>query len=304
MSNRSKRRLLATAVAGTLASAPALATITPVNAGSESYFGSQSNGFLASDPAGWTGPGPAAPAVSFPYYPVATPLAGVPLPPTSPPLAPVNTGAPNNFQVPGGYTYAFSDGLNPSSIATKATAIIDHNYLVAGTNVLDARVDFPNWRFDQGASATGYAYQQINFWSAYSVTTSLTGGAPVAPLFISGSTSTLGTPFVQFDAAITYTWYDINASGVLTAPGTTLGTVFYSWSAPGGAAFLNQIINPTGLVASTPAGSTGGLLELTGHAWIAGDPFQVTLSSAPVPEPSTFGLMALGALALLMRCRR
>jgi hypothetical protein len=208
-----------------------------------------------------------------------------------------------NLPSPGGGGLPFAGGGAPSSFTdplvgtanTSAFSIIDDFYNPTGTSTSDVNITFPVWFFGQGTTAPSYAFEQINFTDIYQSTGPLTASTPVFPIFVSGTVSPGGTPFVQFDASITHTWTVVNADGT-TGATSTLGTLNYSWQTLAGGPF-GQVVTNTGSLAATPAG--GGLLELTGYAWVAGDPFEFNLQS--VPEPTTLGVMAIGALALLRR---
>ncbi|MEI8196225.1 MAG: PEP-CTERM sorting domain-containing protein [Phycisphaerae bacterium] len=287
MKAASIRTILAVAVAAGAASA-AQATIAPVGSGVDAFFGSQGTGYMASNPSYVF-----TPPASGPLYVAGTPLPGVPAPPT--PM--VTTAFGNPFQVISSTSF-FSDGLPLTTRTVAASKIVD-NYNPVGTLVQDAAIDIPFWRLHQAAGASLYAYEQLNFYADYQVFTAtpLLGSAPLIPLFVSGSVVSGGN--VQFDAAITYSWADyINTSGALGPP-TTLGTIYYQWQQIGGGIF-SVLVPSTGTLASTPLGSTAGILELTGYAYLAGDPFDITIT----PEPASAGLLVLGGTALLLRRRR
>ena len=152
------------------------------------------------------------------------------------------------------------------------------------------------WEFNQGPSAVGYGYEQINFDAQFAVLPGLVLNgvtSPNLPIAISG-TSNSGL-YAQFDAAVTYTFIPTNTTWVpigrppLWARSTTPGynsRWALSW---------NDIVYPTGPLAGTTTGP--GVLELTGYAYVAGDPVDINIQS--VPEPSTLALLGTGAAGLL-----
>lgn len=267
----------------------ACAAITPFGSGVDAYFGSQGTVYQDANPltlTPFTSPGTA------PLYPVGSPLPSVPAPPT--PL--VTTPFGNPFQgAPS--TSLFNDGLPPATFA-EAKSLITDNFNPAGTSVADAAINIPYWRLRQGPSAPAYAFEQLNFYADYMVYTPipLAGSTPGIPLFIMGNVVSGGN--AQFDAQITYTWADVTADGaIIPASAVTLGTLSYQWSQAGGGTF-SQTLYSTGSL--SPAPSTAGVLELTGYAWIAGDPFDITIT----PEPGTLSLLAVGGLALVRRRKK
>ena len=61
--------------------------------------------------------------------------------------------------------------------------------------------------------------------------------------------------------------------------------------------FWSDVVYPTGPLLGTPTGP--GVLELTGYAYVAGDPVDINIQS--VPEPSTLVLLSLAGLVVLGR---
>ncbi len=273
------------------------ATILPVpnGSGASAYFGSQGTAYMASDPlAVFTAAAPVGP------YPagVGTPLPNLPAPPVSPVFPATPSG--NNFSSGGGYTFNFADNLLGTGNTAAATTIANL-FNPGGTLTSDASINFPSWHFSQGSTAPSYAYEQINFVSQFQVTNTLNSSTPGLPLFISGTISPLGTPFGQFDAAITYTYIPTNTTFVPIGPPTNFGTLYYSWQTSTPGSFVAPITS-TGSLNGTGTGSPTGILELTGYAYVTGDPVDITISSTP--EPATLSLLALGGLALIRRRKK
>jgi hypothetical protein len=265
-----------------------------VTAGASGFFGTQSNAFHLADPAAtFTGAG-----TPGPYLPAGAgvPLPGVPAPPT--PVYYPSMAAPawpEQFNQPGGYTFHFTDG------STSATTQITNATANAGLTT-DAFINFgPTgnpWAFDQGSSAVGYGYEQINFDAQFAVLPGLVLNgiaAPNLPILITG-TSDNGL-YAQFDAAVTYTFIPTNTTWVPIGSPSTLGTIDYTWIQQPVTTSWSDVVYPTGPLAGTTTGP--GVLELTGYAYVAGDPVDLNIQS--VPEPSTLVLLALAGLGVLGR---
>jgi MYXO-CTERM domain-containing protein len=190
----------------------------------------------------------------------------------------------------------FNDGQPLASVAT-AKSVIGDVFNPSPINVADQAINIPYWNLYQAAGASLYAYEQLNFAADYQILTAspLLGGVSTVPLSIVGSV--VGGGNLQFDATMTYTWADINTAGIVGSP-TTLGSLTYRFTQTGGGAF-SQTLLPVGTLAPTPLLSTAGILEITGYAYLAGDPFEVTVT----PEPAALSLLALGAMTL-RRTRR
>ncbi len=271
--------------------------ITRIGSGVQAMFASQSDAYRDSDPTGITWGLPPGPGL----YPAGFVISGLPAAPS-----PGITTAPGNAFANGGYTSLFADNFAGSSSGTQAQATIDDSVAVLPTFTSDVQVLFPNWRLAQGPTAPGYAYNQLNFGSNYLFTAN-PGLAPVVnpaiPLLLVGNTQGL-TAYAQFDALLNYNWTPVtlNTAGTITGSGPTssLGSLNYSWSTIGaGPIFLT--LNSSGSLLATPAGN--GVLSITGHGWVAGDPFDLTVSS--VPEPTSLMLVGVGlALSAYRRRRR
>ena len=261
-----------------------------VTAGASGFFGTQSNAFHLADPAAtFTGA-----ATAGPYYPAGAgvPLVGVPAPPTPVYYPSMSAPAGNQFNQPGGYTFHFTDG------STSATTQIINATANAGLTT-DASISFgPSgnpWAFDQGTSALGYGYEQINFDAQFAVLPGLVlngVAAPNLPILITG-TSDNGL-YAQFDAAVTYTFIPTNTTWVPIGLPSTLGTIHYTWIQQPVTTIWSDVVYPTGPLAGTTTGP--GVLELTGYAYVAGDPVDINIRS--VPEPSTLALFGIGAVSV------
>lgn len=271
-------------------------TLAPNGSGVIAHFASQSDLYQDSDPTGQIfGPAGIGP------YP-----AGSPIPASPPAPAPGIVAAPGNaFSTNGGggYTSVFNDLLGPTN-HTAAQSTIDDTYIVAPLQTSDAAITIPAFRIFQMAAAPGYAYDQINFGSNYLITLNpglAPNPAPNFPVSINGQTAAPGA-YAQFDAEIEYSWtpVTINTAGVITGSGptTSLGVLNWQFLQLGGGTFATTVLS-TGGLAATPAGD--GIMSLTGYAWLAGDPFDMTISLAP--EPS-LGLAVMACAALLRTRRR
>ncbi|MBL9122527.1 MAG: PEP-CTERM sorting domain-containing protein [Planctomycetaceae bacterium] len=263
--------------------------ITRIGDGVEAMFASQSDAFQDSDPTGilWgvAGLGPYAAGAGIPSLPAA---------PT-----PSLTPAPGNPFAGGGWTSVFNDNAGTAS-NTAAQSTIDDNISATPTFTSDVSIAIPQWRLFQAPLAIGYAYEQLNFGSNYLFTFNpgLLAATPALPVFINGSVIPGIGAYAQFDGVVNYTWtpVTVNTSGTISASGpqVSLGQLSYSFLQAGGGAF-NTTLFSTGALLATPAGD--GVLSLTGHLWIAGDPFDLTVST--VPEPSSVALLGLGAALLV-----
>jgi hypothetical protein len=101
---------------------------------------------------------------------------------------------------------------------------------------------------------------------------------------------------VQFGAEVNY-WFLTTIPGtVIVNSVTNLGSLQYNYQLTGSPGAFSSIVNysPTTLL-----GATGnGFLMITGEAFVAGDPFDITVTS--VPEPSSIALAGMGGLAILV----
>jgi hypothetical protein len=266
--------------------------ITRNGDGVEAMFASQSEAFKDSDPTGITwglaGVGP---------YAAGAPLPGLPPVPT-----PSITPASGNAFAGGGWTSLFNDlaGINTF---TAAQSIIDDNISATPTVTSDVSIAIPAWRLYQAPAATGFAYEQLNFGSNYLFTSNpgLGASTPSLPVYINGSVVPGLGAYAQFDGVIDYTWIpvSINTAGAIipSGPQVSLGQLSYTFLQTGGGSFATTLFSSGSLLA-TPAGN--GILALDGHMWLAGDPFDIQITT--VPEPTSIALLGVGLFGLLA-CR-
>ena len=289
------RVVTASLVVAVAASGTAFGQITGiVSSDVEGYFGTTSDAFqLAEGPTipPWAANGPG-------FYPIF----GLP---NVPPLYP---GFPNPIlSIPTNISYAptvhfpafgFSDGT------TTATYSIVGGVSGLGTSTGDAYTllgppsKLP-FIINQPPTASGYAYEQVNFATVYSVGAGgLAGGTPPPrPYLVAGNLATGG--YAQFAAEVNY-WFLTTIPGTVVVNSTTfLGSLQYN------AQFTNFTGNFSTTVNYAPTtllGATGnGFLVITGDAFVAGDPFSLTVQA--VPEPSTLVLGILGACLIGIACR-
>ncbi|MBC7784153.1 MAG: PEP-CTERM sorting domain-containing protein [Burkholderiales bacterium] len=258
------------------------ASFVPLGSGVQRYFGSQSNAYTDSVPAAAWGAVPIGP------YTAGSTITGVPAAPGST-IYPTYNGLP--FQTTPS-SWQFIDTFAGTAAFTASRSTIAGSFNPTGTLTSDAEVNIFNWHIEQGPAATGYAYEQLNFGSGYGVTanpTGLGGATPALPLPISGIVQAGG--YAQFDAVINYAWIPTTPLFVPTGPAVSLGSLSYTFLQPGGGTFS------TGTLLASPIGD--GILELSGHMWVAGDPFDMTVG--PLPEPTSLAVLAIGAMAMLRR---
>ena len=258
--------------------------------GVEAMFASQSESYKDSDPTGilWglAGPGP---------YSAGAGLPGLPASPT-PSISP----ASGNAFAGGGWNSNFNDLAGTNSF-TAAQSIIDDSISSTPTVTSDVSIAIPAWRLYQAPLATGFAYEQLNFGSNYLFTSNpgLGPSTPSLPIYINGSVIPGIGAYAQFDGVIDYTWIpvSINTAGIIapSGPQVSLGQLTYTFLQTGGGSFATTLFSSGSLLA-TPSGN--GILALDGHMWIAGDPFDLQVSTI-VPEPSSIAMLCVGAFGLL-----
>lgn len=283
--------LAACALLGVSTTLTSAAVFTPLSSGTESRFGSQSNGYTDSNPlvGAWGAPG-------LGTYTPGQPLPGLPGLPALSMQHPITSGLPFQSVV---VTSTFADNLAGTTSFTASQSDVTDVFVPFGTQTQDVGVQIPAWRFVQGPAAPGYAYHQVNFGAAYHVTVNpgLTGSTPNFPYTVSGEIKTIGA-YAQFELVQQYTWTPVNAVLTPIGPTISLGQVSLSVIALGVGPFF---FTPTTTGTLLPAPAGDGVLEIHGFAYIAGDPFEMYLNNA-VPEPATTAVLLV--VGLLARRRR
>ena len=272
------------------------AVVVPLGSGVKIIFASQSETYKASDPAAiiW---GLAGPGIYASNAPIPSTLLD--------PIPSISAPGGNSYSPAGGYSTFFNDLLGASNF-TAAQVTINDSVTATPTLTSDVRVGIPNWRLLQAPSAPGFAYNQLTFGSNYYVSSNPLGlfsSTPAIPIFINGSVTAGGSAFVKLDGVVQYTWFPgtINTAGTFTPSGSSssLGQLNYTFLQSGGGGFL-QTLNSTGTLSASPLND--GILALSGHFWLAGDPFDITITT--VPEPTSLSILSLTGFALLRRRRK
>ena len=152
---------------------------------------------------------------------------------------------------------------------------------------------------NQPSTAFGYAYEQINFAMLYSLgPTGLVGGTlGPRPFQATGSVATGG--WAQFGAEVNYWWLDTIPGTIIVTNTSLLGTLVYDFQVFNTGSFSSWVNYNPGALAGTTG---GGFLMITGSAFVAGDPFEIYITS--VPEPSAMALVGLCAWPLVSGRRR
>ncbi len=299
--------ILAAALAATVLAPSSQGQITGIlSSDVEGFFGTQSDAYQASE---------------APITPTWAASGVGPYPITGPANVPsLYGGFPNpvfpvvqniSYAAPAGHANAFA----PDIQGTRADYYIKGGFGGTALFTRDAYVSLGalgtagGMHLAQPNTATGYAYEQTNFAMDYLVGAGGIAGGAVAglrPFLVTGHVTAGG--YAQFGAEINYWWipatYNTGAI-VITGTPVNLGALQYNYlnnSSPGP---FGAIVTQT----SAPLlGAVGtGILEITGDAFVAGDPFDIAVVDAP--EPSTFvlgiaGLAALGFAALRKKFRR
>ena len=243
------------------------------------YFGSQNDGYQASDPINLN-PWPAVTNAQAPYNTL-TVLPGVPTP-----AGGIKGAYTGNAFSPTPWLSGFSDGFGNS-----AASIIQGLIGSSGT-VDDAQIS-TNMFLNQNGLLPNYTYEQLNYEIDYLV---LPGpgalGTTVTRSFnVSGNVATSG--YVDFGGEMNF--WDVTTSSTAIPLGTLKFFYFNNTGGPFSAP-VNGSANITGTV---PPGDT---LRVAGDFFLIGDPSQIQINS--VPEPSSCALLGLGSLTLLASRRR
>lgn len=262
-----------------------------VNSTVEGFFGTQTDAFQLSEPPispTWPANGPGPYGIPGPVVPAL--FAGFPNPSLS-----YTSTIPYDL----GHT---GPGFADTQLTTANYSIIGN--FTGGTFTGDAFA--VTWgspmSLVQPPSATGTAYLKSEFAMTYSVgPAGIVGGlAPAYPFLATGNILPGG--FAEFGAQVDYWWLPVIPGTILPAgPSVNLGTLQYSFFQAGGGAFT-QVVNHSPTVL---AGATGvGFLQITGHMFVAGDPFSIDVIS--VPEPTTFvlGIACFAGLAVVVVRKR
>ncbi len=264
----------------------------------EGFFGSTSDAHQQSESPlspPWTAVG-----FTLPYSPAGLPnipplYAGFPNP-----NPPITVNIP--FTAPAGHAPAspFTDGV------TSADYHIYGGYSTSGLYTRDAYARLGNnttnlMYLTQPTSATGYAYEDVQFAIDYNVGLGgLTAGATPnnRPYWVFGNFLTGGS--AEFGAQVNYWWIPTSTNtntGVITyGTPVSLGSLQYQKylsSVTGPFALLVPDTYSSNYLQGVAPGQTG-ILELTGGMYLIGDP--VSISVEAVPEPASLGLLVVGGL--------
>ena len=257
----------------------------------EGFFGSQSDAFQLSEPpinptwtANATGPygvgGPTVPAI-YPGFP-------------NPSLTYTSTIAYDT-----GHT---GPGFADTQLTAANYDIVGNFSGGANTGDAFAMTGTGGMTLVQPPSATGFTYEKVEFVMTYGVGPAglASGVAPAYPFLVSGNVFTGG--YAEFGAQIDYWWQPVIPGTIIpSGPASNLGTLQYSFLQPGGGSF-SQVVNHSGPVLAGVGAGSIGFLQITGHMFVAGDPFSISVVS--VPEPSTLALAGIGVLALAVTAAR
>ncbi|MBX9655454.1 hypothetical protein K2Y11_17710 [bacterium] len=249
----------------------------------EAYFGSMSDTFQLTE-------GP-----TFPFW---TANANGPYPVTGPTVPALYAGYPNpSLTFTPNITYDtghIGPGFADSQLTTANYSIIGNFAGGANTGDAYAQTFGPPISLFQPASATGFAFEKVQFVMTFSVGPSgIAGGAaPAYPFLATGNVLPGG--YAQFGANVDYWWIPVIPGTIIpSGPSVNLGTLQYNFFQAGGGSF-NTVVNHS---PTTLAGASGvGFLQITGEMFVAGDPFSINVVS--IPETSTLVLSVVGMIGL------
>lgn len=250
----------------------------------QSYFGSLSETYQASDPIGlnpWPAAGPNPPI----FYSTINQLPGVPGPPGGN-VTPTNA---SSFWPFNGTSFYNDSNGNTASSGISA-------FIAGSTGTAD---DANIGLFMTLTQTTGsYAYEQINYVIDFNVspavnvigTTGTIPGMVMRAYTVSGTVGSGPGDFVAFGGQMSF--WDGTTNTSLGAP------LLFNFFANSPGAFT-ATVNGSSLINGV---SFPNVLRITGDFFLIGDPSTITVNA--VPEPSTFLLCAAGAVCLLAFRRR
>ena len=236
-----------------------------------------------------------------------------------PSIPPLYAGFPNpNPPITVNIPFTAPVGHAPASPFTDGTTTADYHiyggYGTSGTYTRNAYARLGNststlMYLDQPSTATGYAYEDVQFAIDYSVNLNgLTAGATLSnrPYLVFGNFLPGGS--AEFGAQVNYWWIptSVNTGTGVTIYGTpvNLGSLQYQkYFASVSGPFISLVpdtYSSNYLLGVAPGQS--GILELTGGMYLIGDP--VSISVEAVPEPASLAVLAFGALGLLLIRRK
>jgi len=251
------------------------------------YFGSLSDAYQASNPAGlnpWTPVGNNPPA----FYASVSQLPNIPGPPAS-------NVTPSNVTTfaPIASSSSFNDGYNDTATSTILGLVAGPGY-TANT----AMIDLLSGGMTLTESVGLYDYEQLDYDIDFSVsnfvnifgTAGTVGGTVNRTYSVSGLVGTGPGAFAAFGGEMSF--WDATTNTSLGAPLT------FNYFDPVGGAFSGVVSGST----FVNAVNSPDVLRITGDFFVIGDPAQINVES--IPEPSTCALAVLACLGLAVIAAR